>query len=80
LANEIEPLIHLKILDGDDDGCLATSTMIEEDHKPFSFLLQQKTSQMTKKKCQNRLYPHRLGASHDFFHRTRAFLEKIANF
>ena len=34
LANEIEPLVHLKILDGDDDGCLATSTMIEEIKNP----------------------------------------------
>jgi hypothetical protein len=49
LANEIEPFLHLKILDGDDDGCLATSTMIEEYHKPFSFLLQQQTSEMAKK-------------------------------
>jgi hypothetical protein len=67
LANEIEPLLHLKILDGDDDGCLTTSTMIEEDHKPFSFLLLQQTSEMAKKKSQNRLYLHGLGASHDFY-------------
>jgi hypothetical protein len=48
LANEIEPLLHLEILDGDDDGCLVASTMIEEDHKPFSFLLHKQTSQMSK--------------------------------
>jgi hypothetical protein len=47
LANEIEPLLHLKILDGDENGCLVASTMIEEDHRPFSFLLQQQTSQMS---------------------------------
>ena len=27
VANEIESLFHKKILDGDDDGCLAISTM-----------------------------------------------------
>jgi hypothetical protein len=40
LENEIEPLLHSKILDGDNDGCLAISTVIDDDHKP-SFLLQQ---------------------------------------
>jgi hypothetical protein len=86
LANEIEPLIHLTILDGDDDGCYPTSKMIEEDHKPFSFLLQQQTSEMTKTKCQSRLCPHKLGASHDisidscFFRKNRLFLVKDTTF
>jgi hypothetical protein len=79
LANKIEPLLHLKILDG-DDGCLATPTMIEEDHKPFSFLLQQQTSEMAKQKSQNRLYLRGLGASHDFYDRQIVIFSKKSQF
>jgi hypothetical protein len=76
LENEIGPLLHLKILDGDDDGCLVSSTMIEEDHKPFSFLLQQQTSQMSKnKKTKSPLSP-RTGCIPRFFELTRDFFQK----
>jgi hypothetical protein len=77
LANEIEPLLHLKILDGDENGCLLASTMIEEDHKPFSFLLQQQTSEMSKRKRENRVYPHGLGVPHDFYLRLVTFTKKL---
>jgi hypothetical protein len=80
LANEIEPLHHLKILDDDDDSCLVASTMIEEDHKPFSFLLQQQTSQMSKRRRPNRLYPRGLGTSHDFLGQPATFSKKLAIF
>jgi hypothetical protein len=80
LANEIEPLLHLKILDGDENGCLLASTMIKEDHKPFSFLLQQKTSEMSKRKRENRVYPHSLGAPHDFYLRLMTFTKKLPTF
>jgi hypothetical protein len=80
VENEIEPFLHLETLDGDDDGCLVASTMIEEDHKPFSFLLQQQTSQMIKIKRPNHLYPRGLGASHECFGQLMIFSKTSAIF
>jgi hypothetical protein len=80
LTNEIEPLLHLKILDGDDDGCLVASTMIEEDHKPFTFLLQQQTSQMSKTKDQIAFIPADWVRSHDFLSLLMTFSKKSPTF
>jgi hypothetical protein len=54
--------------------------MIEEDHKPFSFLLHKQTSQMSKRKTKKSLYPREFPASHDFFHRLATFSKKSLTF
>jgi hypothetical protein len=73
-------LLHLKILDADENFCILALTMIEEDHKPFSFLLQQKTSEMSKRRKENNVYPHSLDAPHDFYLRLATFTKKSSTF
>ena len=80
LANEVESLVHWKILDGDDDGCLAAYIVIDDIHDPLSSFSKTPKSKWGKKTKKSPSSPRPSWSGDVFFCSWCNFFKKIVDF